>query len=250
MAEARPFATALVTGASGGIGLGIGELLAERGYALTIAGRDPTRLNETADRLRSTGAPAVMTVAGDLADPAYAEELVGVHEAAFGDLSCLVLNAGVGTSGGIVDYPDRRLDKTIAVNLRAPFCLLRACLPLLRAGAAGAPDRGARVVALASITGVYAEPGLAAYGATKAALISLIETLNAEESGEGVSGTAISPAFVETEMSAWVRDVVPAEEMIRVSDIVELVGALLSLSPRAVVSRLTVSRAGTSGFTA
>jgi short-subunit dehydrogenase len=105
-------------------------------------------------------------------------------------------------------------------------------------------------VALASITGVYAEAGLAVYGATKAALISLTETLNVEESGNGVSATALAPAYVDTDMSAWIHDTIPPEAMIEVNDIVELVDALLRLSSRAVVPKIVVGRAGTDGYRA
>lgn len=235
---------ALVTGASRGIGLGIAEMLARRGHALTVSARDPVRLAEVADRLRATGAPAVVPVPGDLADPDYPATLVRAHEEAHGRLTCLVLNAGVGTSSPIGDLSVTRLDKTVAVNLRAPFMILQQALPLLRAAG------GARVVALSSITGVFAEPGLAAYGATKAALNSLVETLNAEESAHGVSGTALAPGYVDTDMSAWNHDRIPPEEMIPVSDLVTLVEALVSLSPRSVVPRLVVTRAGSTGFEA
>ncbi|UMG92726.1 SDR family oxidoreductase [Nocardioides sp. TF02-7] len=187
MTEARGRASALVTGASRGIGLGIAEMLARRGTALTITARDEERLADVSGHLRELGAPEVVPVAGDLADPALPDVLGKRHAEAFGDLGCLVLNAGVGTAAPIGDLPEARLDKTLAVNLRAPVLLLQRLLPLLRAA-----DR-ARVVVLSSISGVYAEPGLAAYGATKAALNSLVETLNAEESGNGVSATAIAP---------------------------------------------------------
>ncbi|GCD90000.1 SDR family NAD(P)-dependent oxidoreductase [Nocardioides sp. LS1] len=240
--------SALVTGASRGIGLGIARMLAGRGFSLTVAARDAGRLATVADELRCLGASRVVPVPGDLADQAYPAVLATSHRDAFGSLDCLVLSAGVGTAGNLADFPVERFDKTVAVNVRAPFLLVQECLPLLRAAALAHPDRGARVVALSSITGVHAEPGLAAYGATKAALNSLVETLNAEESGRGVSATALAPAYVETDMSAWVRDVVPAEEMIPVSDIVELVAALVGLSARSVVSRLVISRAGTTGF--
>lgn len=169
---------------------------------------------------------------GDLADPDYAAGLAAAHADAFEHLSCLVLNAGVGTGDTIGDLAPQRLDKTIAVNLRAPFVLLQQRLPLLRVGSAADPERGARVVALASITGAYAEPGLAAYGATKAAILSLVETLNAEESGNGITATALAPGYVETDMTAWVRDQVPAEEMIPVRDLVDLVDVLVALSAR------------------
>ncbi|GAA4478332.1 3-oxoacyl-[acyl-carrier-protein] reductase [Rhodococcus olei] len=242
--------TALVTGASRGIGLGVANRLASQGYSLTISARDEQRLEEVAGSLRDAGAPRVLAVAGDMADPDAIERLVARHAEALGPMKALIVNAGVGTAGTVADFPMRRFDKTLDVNLRAPFLLLQQCLPLLRAGAAADPGRGAKVVALSSITGVYAESGLAVYGATKAALISLVATLNAEESGNGVSATAISPAYVDTDMSAWIRDRIPAEEMLEVDDIVELVDSLLRLSARAVVPNVVVTRGGTNGLCA
>lgn len=242
--------SALVTGASRGIGLGIARMLAGRGHALTLGARDQGRLHEVAEDLRALGAPEVVVCPGDLADPAYPDALVDAHARAFARLDCLVLNAGVGTAGSLSTYPLARLDKTVAVNFRAPFALVQAALPLLRSAAEAAPDRGARVVALSSITGVYPEAGLAAYGATKAALRSLVATLNAEESGHGITGTSIAPGYVETDMSAWVTDQVPAARMIPVDDIVALVESLVALSARSVVAEVVVSRAGAPAFSA
>ena len=242
--------SALVTGASRGIGLGVATALARRGLALTVTARDEGRLHELAAELRRAGAPRVEVRAGDLADDGHLEALAQAHAEAYGSMGVLVLNAGVGTAGAVADYPVRRLDRTIAVNLRAPFRLLQLCLPLLRAAAAAEPARGARVVALSSITGVHAEPGLAAYGATKAALLSLVDTVNAEESAAGVTATALAPAFVDTDMSAWAADRVPPAEMIPVADVVRLVECLLDLSARSVVGQVVLARAGTSGRTA
>jgi len=240
--------SALITGASRGIGLGIATRLAEQGYGLTISARDPERLEAVAHNLRAAGAKEVVVAAGDMADPAAVEQLVDAHADRFDTLNALVLNAGFGSSGTIDAYPMRRFDTTIDVNLRGPLTLLQRTLPLLRSAAAADPTRGSKVVALASITGVYAEAGLAVYGATKAALISLIETLNAEESAHGVTATAIAPAFVDTDMATWIHDQIPPETMIQVDDIVELVDALLRLSSRAVVPNIVVGRAGTSSY--
>lgn len=238
--------SALVTGASRGIGLGVATRLAERGYSLTISARGAEQLETAAAQLRDAGAKDVQVVAADMADPATAATLVDAHREAFGTMRALILNAGVGTAGPIAELPARRFDKTVAVNLNAPFALLQAALPLLRAGAEEDRNRGSKVVALSSITGVYAEAGLAAYGATKAALISLIETLNAEESVHGVTASAIAPGYVDTDMSDWIKDRIPAEQMLEVNDIVVLVDALLSLSSRAVLPKLVLSRAGAS----
>ncbi len=243
-------AAVLVTGASRGIGLGIAESLAAQGIRLTVTARKAETLENVAARLRDLGAPEVIAVAGDMADPGHVEELLGAHTAAFDAMSALILNAGVGSAGPIAEYPLRRFDKTVAVNLRAPLQLMQSALPALRKGAAADPERGAKIVALASITGAFAEPGLAVYGATKAALISLIRTLNAEESGNGIAGTTISPGYVDTDMSEWARERIAREEMISVGDVVRMVDALLGLSARAVVPDIVMSRAGTSGYVA
>ncbi|MDI9914090.1 SDR family oxidoreductase [Rhodococcus sp. IEGM 1379] len=242
--------SALVTGASKGIGLGIATRLATLGYGLTITARDSEKLEAVAEGLRSAGSPDVVVVAGDMADEDFATELVAVHGDRFGSMRALILNAGVGTSGSIADYPMRRFDKTVAVNLRTPFVLLQESLPLLRAAADADPDGGAKVIALSSMAGVYAEGGLAVYGATKAALLSVVEALNAEESGNGVSATAIAPGYVDTDMSAWTQDRIPPDTMIKVDDIVELVDGLLRLSSRAVVPKVVMTRAGADGYRA
>lgn len=200
-------------------------------------------LESVAADLVSLGAPRVMTVAADLADRETPGQIIEQHAAAFGAMDALVLNAGVGTAGTIADYSMKRFDKTLDVNFRAPFDLLQRSLPLLRLGVQGHPDRGAKVIALSSLTGIYAEAGLAAYGASKTAMLSLVETLNAEESAHGITGTAFAPGYVETDMSSWIQEQIPVDTMIGVDDIVDLVDAVLRLSSRAVVSTIAVTRA-------
>ena len=242
--------SALVTGASRGIGRGIALRLASEGWDLTIAARDHGTLERTAEDLRAAGAGDVLVVPADMADTAAAEAIVDAHAARHGTLNAAILNAGMGVSGSIAEMPLRRLDKMVAVNVKAPMAIVQRALPLLRATAAADPRRGAKVVALASITGVYSEPGLAAYGATKAALLSMIKTLNVEESGRGVVATGLAPGYVDTDMSEWVHDRIPAESMITVDDVVEIVSSLLKMSCRSVVSELIIARAGIDGYRA
>nr|WP_296771003.1 SDR family oxidoreductase [Rhodococcus sp. (in: high G+C Gram-positive bacteria)] len=236
--------SALVTGGSRGIGLGIATRLAELGYGLTITARSSDALSAVAEDLTAGGAPQVETVAADLADRDAADLIVDAHRSAFGSMDVLVLNAGVGTAGTIADYPMRRFDKTLDVNVRAPFQILQNSIPLLRTAVEANPSGGAKVLALASLAGVYSESGLAVYGATKAAMLSLIDTLNAEESGNGITGTSIAPGYVDTDMSDWTKDTISSESMIRVNDIVELATGVLRLSAQAVVPRIVVTRAG------
>ncbi|MEV6217963.1 SDR family oxidoreductase [Nocardia sp. NPDC051833] len=242
--------SALITGASRGIGLGIANRLAQQGYSLTITARDADRLTAVAADLRALGAPEVVAVAADMADEDGIARLLAEHADRYATLSALILNAGVGTAGALADSSMKRFDKTVAVNVRAPLQLVQGALPMLRAAAAADPAHGAKVVALSSITGVYAEAGLAVYGAAKAAMISLLATLNAEESGNGVTATAIAPAYVDTDMSAWIHDRIPPERMLAVNDVVEMVDSLLRLSARAVVPTIVMSRAGTDGYRA
>jgi 3-oxoacyl-[acyl-carrier protein] reductase len=242
--------SALVTGASRGIGLGVATRMAEMGHALTISARDASVLDGVASVLRAAGAPEVQAVAADVSDADAMMALVDQHAAAFGTMSSLVLAAGVGSAGPLADYQLSRWDRQFTVNTRSAFVAVRQALPMLRDTADLQPDRGAKIIALSSIGGVYAEPGLAAYGAAKAALVSLCRSVNAEESGRGVTATAIAPAYVDTSMSTWIHDTVPPGDMISVDDVVTIVEGLLGLSSRAVVSEIVVSRAGTDGYRA
>jgi 3-oxoacyl-[acyl-carrier protein] reductase len=235
--------SALVTGASGGIGRAIAERLAEAGFGLTLSGRRPGPLAEVAQKLAATGAETRI-IAADMSSEDDVRALARGHAAHFGSLDLLVLSAGSGTNGSIDGYPVRRFDRQVEVNLRAPFLLIQQCLPALRDAAASRRDRGARIVAIASLTGIASEPGLAVYGATKAALISLCQSVNVEESAAGVTATAISPGYVDTEMASWVHDRIDPADMIEPGDVGELVVALTRLSARAVVPNIVIARRG------
>lgn len=97
---------------------------------------------------------------------------------------------------------------------------------------------------MASMTGVYAEPELAAYGAAKAGLISLCRSINLEENAHGVQATAVAPGYVDTAMSEWKEGVLESSEMITVADVVEVVDMCLRLSRRAVVPEVVIARSG------
>ncbi|NUU21502.1 MAG: SDR family oxidoreductase [Streptomycetaceae bacterium] len=243
MTEAHHRRAALVTGASRGIGRGIAQRLADAGYDLTVSARDPDRIRDTATELAAAGV-RVHPVAADLAVEDDVHRLAAEHAAHHDRLDVLVLGAGVGFSGPLTDTTKRRYDVQFDVNVRAPFVLIQATLPLMRKTAPLNPDHGAKIIALASITGVAAEPALAAYGATKAALISLCQSVNTEASADGVSATAICPGYVDTDMTEWVRDRIAPGRMIRVDDIAELAMSVTRLSPYAVVPEMVVTRPG------
>ncbi|GAC67074.1 SDR family NAD(P)-dependent oxidoreductase [Gordonia soli] len=233
---------ALVTGASRGIGAAIAERFARTGWDLTISARGREALDDRAEQLRAHGG-RVEVVTADMSDDDAIGSLAQAHVAAFGRCDALIINAGMGQRGRIEDFPARRFDKLYAVNVRAPFLLLQQLLPTLRATAR--EHSAAKVVALASSTGVYPEPGYTAYGATKAALINLCETFNLEESENGISATTLAPGYVDTDMTEWTKDAIPAEEMISANDIAVLVSSITDLSRFAVVPNIVVTRPGT-----
>jgi NAD(P)-dependent dehydrogenase (short-subunit alcohol dehydrogenase family) len=220
---------ALVTGGSSGIGLAIAEALRDEGYRLTLASRRPEKIEAAA---HSLGAEAV---AADVSSEDDCVRLVAAHRERFGRLDVLVNSAGVGIAGRVEDLSTKHWDLQLGVNLRGAFLVTREALPLLR-------ESGGLVVNLASIAGTMPTPGLAAYGASKAALISLTTSLNAELEADGVRVTAICPGFVDTPMAQWSG--LDPGEMIRPQDCAEVVRMLLRLSPHARIPEVVVQRMG------
>ncbi|TMK35090.1 MAG: SDR family oxidoreductase [Actinobacteria bacterium] len=218
---------ALVTGGSSGIGLAIARMLRDEGYGLTIAARSPERLESAAAEL------AAEAVAANVAREEDCERIVATHRERYKSLDVLVNSAGVGVAGRIEDLETKHWDLQFDVNLRGAFLVTRFALPLLKQA------RGL-VVNVSSIAGTIPAPGLAAYGAAKAGLISLTRTLNAEHGDDGVRATAICPGFVDTPMAAWTG--MASDEMIQPEDCAEIVRTLLKLSPRARIPQVVIER--------
>jgi NAD(P)-dependent dehydrogenase (short-subunit alcohol dehydrogenase family) len=202
-------------------------MLAEDGYTLTLAARKLERLDAARSEL---GADVVQ---GDVTREDDCARIVAGHAERFGGLDVLVNSAGVGVAGMLGDLSTKHWDLQQSVNLRGTFLVTREALPLLRA------SKG-YVVNLASIAGTVPTPGLAAYGAAKAAVIAMTRSLVREEAAAGVRATALCPGFVDTPMAAWTG--IPAERMIQPEDCAELVRALLRLGPAARVPVLVVER--------
>ncbi len=220
---------ALVTGGSSGIGLAIARLLHEEGFDLTLVSRTAEKVEAAAAEL---GAAAI---AANVADPEDCARAVAEHRERFGRLDVLVNSAGVGIGGMVADLDLKKLDLQLDINLRGLFLVTQAAIPLLR------ESRG-WIVNLASIAGTLPTPGLATYGATKAAVISLTRSLNAELDADGVRAIAICPGFVDTPMAQWSG--LGQDEMIRPEDCAEIVRMCLRLSPAARIPQVVVERMG------
>jgi short-subunit dehydrogenase len=232
---------AIVTGASRGIGLALAEVLAEEGYGVTLTARKPDTLEQAANALRDRGAE-VEQVAADLADEESVSAVVTRHREAFGRLDVLVSSAGVGVGAAVDEHRTKYVDMQLDVNIRAIVLFYRECAGLLRA--AGTEHRNALVVNMASMAGKSPQPWLSVYSATKAAVIAYTTAMNKELNAAGVKSVAFCPGFVDTDMSEFVKASIPAEEMLRTSDVAEALRFLLRLSPNCVIPEIVFQRPG------
>ena len=232
---------ALVTGGSSGIGLAIARMLGEQGYGLTVSARRPEKLEEAVKGLTDAGIDA-HAVPANMGDEDGAKQVVSAHRKRFGRLDVLVNNAGVGIGGPIADHETKKLDMQLNVNLRGVYLTLRESIPMLRE--AGQEHGKALVVNTASIAGKFGQPWLAAYSATKGAVVSLSQAAHGELGGEGVQVTALCPGFVATPMTDWVEGQVPKDQMIAPEDIAEAVRFLLTTTPACFVPEIQFVRAG------
>jgi NAD(P)-dependent dehydrogenase (short-subunit alcohol dehydrogenase family) len=234
---------AIVTGASSGIGLAIAKVLGEEGYAMTVAARRPEKLDAAAEGLVADGFD-VQAIAANVSDEDEIKRVVDAHRERYGRLDVLVNNAGVGVGAAVADIQTKRLDMQLDINLRSVVIFYRECISLLRQAAG--EHKSALVVNTSSISGKHGEAWLSVYSAAKHGVVGWTEAMNKELGAEGIKSTALCPAFVDTPMTDFVKEQVPADEMIRPEDIAESVRFLLRVSPACVVPEIMFVRPGES----
>jgi len=191
--------TALVTGASSGLGRGFAATLARAGARVAVHGRDPARLRETREGIEAEGGRCVELTA-DLREPDACRRLVDEAHAALGRLDVLVNNAGMNRRRPIAEVTVDDFDAIVATNLRSAFVLGQAAHPIMRDQGGGA------IVNIGSITDRYGLGSVAVYGMTKAALAQLTRTMAVEWARDGIRVNGLSPGFIVTpltESSLW-----------------------------------------------
>jgi len=185
--------SALVTGASGGIGGAIARALHARGAAVALSGTRREALDALAGELGERAA----AVPCDLADPAAAAALVGEAEAALGaGIDILVNNAGLTRDTLAMRMKDEDWDLVLQVNLTAAFRLMRAALRGMM------KRRWGRIVSITSVVGATGNPGQANYVAAKAGLTGLTKALAQEVASRGITVNCVAPGFIETAMTS------------------------------------------------
>ena len=188
--------TALVTGASGGLGGAIARALYGQGARVALSGTRRQALEALAGELGSRA----HVLPCDLADAAAVETLVPAAEAAMGSLDILVNNAGLTRDNLFMRMKDAEWDTVIAVDLTAAFRLSRACLKgMMR-------RRFGRIIGITSIVGVTGNPGQGNYAAAKAGMIGMSKALAAEIASRGVTVNCIAPGFIASPMTDALAD--------------------------------------------
>jgi 3-oxoacyl-[acyl-carrier protein] reductase len=188
--------TALVTGASGGIGSAIAQALHRQGATVALSGTRQDALDALAATLRER----VHVLPCNLADRAAVDALVPQAEAAMDKLDILVANAGITRDNLLVQLSDEAWDDVIAVNLTATFRLARAALKGMMRRRAG------RIIAITSVVGVTGNAGQGNYAATKAGIIGMTKSIAQEYAKRGVTANCIAPGFIATAMTDKLND--------------------------------------------
>ena len=173
---------ALVTGAAGGIGGSITSMLRSEGARVAVTDRN------------TDGIDAEAHFPGDLTDPSYTNTLPVQAAEALGGLDILINNAGLMRRGKVTDSSDEDFDISVAVNVKAPFQLCRAAIPIMAAIGGGA------IVNTASCWGVHPGPDHAVYCMTKAAIASLTQCMGRDHAHQGIRINAVCPNEVDTPM--------------------------------------------------
>lgn len=192
--------TALVTGASRGIGAACAVALAAGGHDVAVGYvNDLTGAEATAAAVEAAGARAVV-VQGDIADSGAAEAVVAGAEDALGPLDALVLNAGITRDGLTMRMSDEDWQAVIDTNLSGSFYCARAALRGMMKRRAGS------IVAVSSVVGLMGNAGQVNYAAAKAGLIGMTKSLAKEAGSRGVRANAIAPGYISTDMTDVLSD--------------------------------------------
>jgi 3-oxoacyl-[acyl-carrier protein] reductase len=204
--------TALVTGATGGIGGAIARALHAQGAAVAISGRQQDKLEALAAELGSR----VHVCPCDLADKAQVATLIDEAAAKLGRVDILVNNAGLTKDNLFMVMKNEQWDEVIAVNLTSTFMLMRAAARAMMRAKSGY----GRIINISSVSGIIGNPGQGNYAASKAGMIGMSKSLAREVASRGITVNCIAPGFISTAMTdalnekqmAAIKDAIPAQK--------------------------------------
>jgi len=232
--------TALITGATTGIGRAIALKLAELGMNLALCGRRTERLNAVAEE---TGRPEdMLVISGDLTDEAHLNACVEKTCERFGGIDVLVNNAGMAMNCPFEETSTEAFDRIMAINVRTPFLLCRAALPALRKSGC------ATILNIGSVVAHNSYAGQSAYSASKHALLGMTKALAKEVYKDGIRVHVISPGGVDTDMIRIARPDLNTEGMIQAEEVADAAAYLVSRRGNAVIDEIQLHRVGKEPF--
>jgi len=184
---------ALVSGAGRGIGRGIALRFAAEGASVGVMDLNTADCKKVVDEIKAAGG-AALALPADVSSESEVESVVAALSAAFGAVNVLVNNAAVMPAGRLHETSPADFDRCLAVNLRGAYLLCRAVIPHMLASGGGS------IIHMASVTGIRGLPGIAAYSATKGALIALARAMSTDYARFGIRVNAVSPGTIDSPM--------------------------------------------------
>ncbi|MFN4114355.1 MAG: 3-oxoacyl-[acyl-carrier-protein] reductase [Sphingomonadaceae bacterium] len=192
--------TALVTGASGGIGSAIAVALAKQGARLALSGSNGAKVRAFREQLNEEIGGDHVEITCDLSNATQVEELIPATLDTFGKLDILVNNAGITRDNLAMRMKDEEWDQVIRINLEAAFRLMRAATkPMMKA-------RHGRIVTITSVVGATGNPGQINYAAAKGGLTAMSKALAQEVASRGITVNCVAPGFIRTAMTEVLPD--------------------------------------------
>ena len=228
--------TALVTGASKGIGRVIAEQLAADGYDLALVGRDTASLKEVKEAVTENPDIKAISIEADLSDINSCSRIVEETVKAFGGLDLLVNCAGLSHKGSFTTVTPEEWDRIFAVNARAPFFISQAALPYLK------QSEKPIVINVASVVGFKGYADQSVYSSSKHALTGFTKVFAKEVQPFGIRVHLISPGGVATEMVKKMRPDINAEELIQPEEIAEIVHFLVTRKGKGTIDQFYIRR--------
>ena len=192
--------TALVTGASSGLGARFAQLLAKRGARVVLGARRTDRLAALVEQISADGGEA-LAVELDVADEASVVAAYDAAEKRFGIVDTIIANAGMSANAPALEVTVEALDQVMAVNVRGVFLTVREGARRLIASGSKETGRG-RVMIVSSITAQSVEPGLSLYSASKAAVLQMGKVLARDWANRGINVNVLCPGYIETDINA------------------------------------------------
>lgn len=233
--------SAIVTGASAGIGRAIALKLASMGYDLILAARNVGKLEETA-RLCSEFNARCVVCETDVTKESDVSRMIGKAESEFGGLDVLINNAGMGIFKPFYETTTEDFKKVIDTNLTGAFMCAREAFKVM------AERKKGIIVNIASVVGIKGYPNQSAYTASKHGLVGLTKVIAEEGKSFGIRSHVICPGGVATDMVVQSRPDIDADELIHPEDVADLVRYLIELPPRVMIDIVHMRRATSSSF--